>query len=255
MAATINDDEFEYYEYDETQNGDGIDYNEDVDDDDAYWYYDEVDEAPKAPPASVLALIQRQYSQRLVLDPIGSVQSNKLLAETPKSSAATLLSATSPSPTAKSKAKSFRYRKRNQLSTSSIGSSSIGTTSSTATDPPQQSMSMRMESEESRQIAAISVFKAFLQRQRLDTVQGLTASSDLNHLAAILEAIWSSDPSIPSFIVTLFRTSCDNMFGALDLDLDALNNDFNALKPLFIDNDTDELRFGRNSYFFHFFHF
>ena len=233
MAAPVDDDEFEYYEYDETEaaNGDG-DYGDDAE----YWYYDEVDETQKSPPPSVLAMIQKQYSQRLVLD------------QTPTAKVTvTAPTATSPSTlTPSAKPKSFRYRKRGQVGSAFSSARSIPSTSSVLSPRhPQQPSMSSMQSEESQHIAAIAAFKALLNRQRLDSVQGVSSPQDLQPLAAILEALCCGDPSVPPFIATLFQTTCDNMFGAFDLDLDALSHDFAALKRLFVDVESGALRIDR----------
>lgn len=98
------------------------------------------------------------------------------------------------------------------------------------------------------QMMAISVIKGMFQSQSLSQLTEPLQPEDLENLAPILKTMISGSCTIPSFILKLFQTTLDNMFGELKMDFDLLNNDYLYVKSVFVDNgaaNNSSIRFER----------
>eukprot|EP01084_Bolivina_argentea_P204768 349747_1 len=101
---------------------------------------------------------------------------------------------------------------------------------------------------QSSHMMAINVMKGLFKHQTLNQLPMPLAPEDLEDIGRVLEDIIASKSSVPSFIVELFGTSINNMFGELNIDFNLLNNDYLYVKSVFVlhgESDNSCIHFDR----------
>eukprot|EP01083_Nonionella_stella_P116278 345387_1 len=88
---------------------------------------------------------------------------------------------------------------------------------------------------QSPHMVAINVMKGLFKHQTLKQLPMPLEPEDLEDIGRVLEDIIArKSSSVPSFIIELFNTSINNMFGELNIDFNLLNNDYLYVKSVFV---------------------
>ena len=222
VHTMAEDDEYEWYYEDE---------------DDEYEYYDDTTPTPaqqpqpskppnqpqtftkppvQKPPSNALRVMQLQYTQQLLVNP----QDLKI-----------------------NKAEEQKQAPPLTKQLTIVDGFSSNSNSRTRTRSRHQSGKKQRQSPN---MLAINVLKALFKGQKLKKVQ--IDANELQSISPILENIICGASSIPAFIITLFKATCNNMFGTLDIDFNLLNGDYLHIKNVFVDggaNNNSSIRFQR----------